>query len=232
VKFKVILADPPWSNRKASPKQAAFSAEHYEGLSDQEIRELPVSLVADANAYLFLWVDAQHHHIAARVAEAWGFPSFSTKFTWLKTTSKGKDCPGIGRYSLVWAEDCWLFKRGNPAAIETAMQNPFRAVTRGHSRKPDELYAFIEAGHLKKRSHWVWPEPRLELFARTHAENKQLWEPRPGWTQIGNEFEVPGIGLGEDIRDALIRLSRAGNTAPDVRVIAPEDLYHGEGNAE
>lgn len=210
--FEVVLADPPWKNRAAAAKQAAFSDEHYCGLTVEELCDLPVATVVADHAYLFLWADSQHQHVAPLVAQSWGFREYATTFTWLKTSpSTGKPCAGIGRYSMVWSETLWLFKRGKPALVESSLQNPFEAPRREHSRKPDEVYDFIEEEHLKKNKLWQYPVTRLELFARTHYKGEKLWEPRAGWVQAGNEFDVPGVGLGENVRESLVRLA-ARNT--------------------
>lgn len=211
MKFEVILADPPWRNsRSYAVKLGGHSGDVYADLSTGDLCSLSVENLAAADAYLFLWVDAQHPHVAPEVARAWGFPQFATKLTWLKTSPKsGRPCAGIGRYVMTWAEDCWVFKRGKPPFVGTPVQNPFYACRTAHSRKPDWLYEFIESEHTKGKNPKIsrFPEPRLELFARTHNGPDRLWEPRPGWTQIGNEFDGP-MGLGEDIRDAIDRISK------------------------
>lgn len=206
MKFGVILADPPWLNKAATKDQEAFSAEHYNAPTFRELCELPVSLVAAENAYLFLWVDAQHHHVASQVAEHWGFWDFATKLTWLKTQpGTGMRTPGIGRYTMTASEDCWVFKRGKPPLVETPWQNPIEAPRSQHSRKPDKLYEYIETVHSKKRRIFEWPSPRLEMFARTHYQGNKTWGPREGWVQLGDEFDGP-MGLGENIKDGLLRV--------------------------
>lgn len=207
MKFEVILADPPWKNRAAAVKQEAFSAEHYNGLTLDELCDLPVASVAADNAYLFLWADSQHQHVVPAVAAAWGFREFATTLTWLKThPSTGNPCAGIGRYSMVWSETLWLFKRGKPALVESSWKNPFEAPRREHSRKPDEVYDFIEMANYKKRKWWMWPgypDGRLELFARTHCDGEKLWDLRQGWKQVGNECEGT---LGESMETSLKNL--------------------------
>lgn len=205
MKFGTILADPPWKNRASAVKQEAFSAEHYNGLTTEQLCDLPVASVAADDAYLFLWADSQHQHVAPVVAAAWGFREYVTTLTWLKTNlGTGNPCPGIGRYSMVWSETLWLFKRGKPKLVETSWQNPFSAPRREHSRKPEEVYDYIEAVHCKKNQDWQYPAPRLELFARTHSAGVQLWKPRPGWTQLGDEFEGTfGQGIQESLKNLL-----------------------------
>jgi N6-adenosine-specific RNA methylase IME4 len=201
VKFGTILADPPWKNRSSAVKQEAFSAEHYDGLTVEQLCDLPVASVAANDAYLFLWADSQHQYVAPQVAAAWGFREYATTLTWLKTNpGTGNPCAGIGRYSMVWSETLWLFKRGKPKLVETSWKNPFSAPRREHSRKPDEIYDYIEAVHRKKNADWQFPVPRLELFARTHSAGVKLWDLRPGWTQLGDECEGT---LGYSIQDSL-----------------------------
>jgi N6-adenosine-specific RNA methylase IME4 len=216
VKFGLVLADPPWKNSagkgaNSTNKVDGHSTDEYASvLSNTELFSLPVESVVADDAYLFLWVDAQHAPYVPSVASSWGFEQFATKLTWVKTTPTGKQVGGIGRYIMIASEDCWVFKRGKPSFVSTAFQSPFYAQRGKHSRKPETMYEFIEATHSKGqgegRTTTMWPSPRLELFARTHAKGVKLWEPRPGWTQAGNEFEGPE-GLGEDIVSALQRIA-------------------------
>lgn len=56
-KYTVIYADPPWHYRVWSKKGAGRSAEsHYSTMSLEEIKALPVHLLAARDCALFLWI--------------------------------------------------------------------------------------------------------------------------------------------------------------------------------
>jgi N6-adenosine-specific RNA methylase IME4 len=67
------------------------------------------------------------------------------------------------------AEICWLGHRGKPQRKSKGVRELIIAPVREHSRKPDEIYARVEA---------LSDGPYVELFAR------QQW---PGWICIGDE---------------------------------------------
>jgi len=51
--YKVIYADPPW--RFANTATRAAAENHYDTMSDIQIRDLPVHTLSDENACLYLW---------------------------------------------------------------------------------------------------------------------------------------------------------------------------------
>jgi N6-adenosine-specific RNA methylase IME4 len=73
--YGAILADPPWQfmNRtgKVAPEHKRLS--RYPTLTLDEIKEIPVSLVAAENSHLYLWVPNALLKEGLEVMEAWGF---------------------------------------------------------------------------------------------------------------------------------------------------------------
>ena len=56
-KYQIIYADPPWLFRVRSEKGNKRSAtNHYDVMSIQDIKDMPVQDIADENCILFLWV--------------------------------------------------------------------------------------------------------------------------------------------------------------------------------
>ena len=56
-KYNVIYADPPWSFKTFSDKGKDRSPEnHYNVMTLQDIKELPVNQIADDNSVLLMWV--------------------------------------------------------------------------------------------------------------------------------------------------------------------------------
>jgi N6-adenosine-specific RNA methylase IME4 len=186
--YRAILADPPWSFATRSDKGKDRSPEqHYECMTLDEIKALPVSQIAAKDCAMFLWVIDTHLPMAFEVLDAWGF-SYKTKaFTWAKTNKGGGSRPagddaawfkGMGFWTRANPEDCLLATRGAPKRRDTgkAVRRLLVAERREHSRKPDEIYDRIEE---------LVPGPYAELFSRTE---------RAGWDCAGQQrgrFRAP-----------------------------------------
>lgn len=88
-KYSVIYADPPWQYRVWSKKGTGRSAEsHYSTMSLEDIKALPVHLLAAKDCTLFLWVTFPLLKEAWPVLEAWGFTYKSVAFVWVKLNRK------------------------------------------------------------------------------------------------------------------------------------------------
>src|SRR5258706_794265 len=173
--YGIILADPPWqfNNRtgKVAPEHKRLS--RYSTLSLQEIKEIPVWLVAAEQSHLYLWVPNALLREGLEVMEAWGF-QYKTNIIWHKIRKDGgPDGRGVGFYFRNTTEIILFGIRGKLRTLKPGRSqvNVIKTRKREHSRKPDELYNVIEA---------CSPGPYLELFARGQREK---------WDQWGNEVE-------------------------------------------
>ncbi|MDP2884800.1 MAG: MT-A70 family methyltransferase [Ignavibacteria bacterium] len=173
--FGTILADPPWrfQNRtgKVAPEHRRLS--RYGTLSLQEIKELPIPVVAGKKSHLYLWVPNALLDEGLAVMKAWGF-KYKTNIVWHKVRKDGgPDGRGVGFYFRNTTEIVLFGIRGNIRTLKPGRRqvNIIRTRKREHSRKPDELYEIIEA---------CSPGPYLELFARGEREK---------WVQWGNQVE-------------------------------------------
>jgi N6-adenosine-specific RNA methylase IME4 len=173
--YGAILADPPWrfQNRtgKMAPEHKRLS--RYSTLSLQEIKEIPVWLVAAENSHLYLWVPNALIREGLQVMEAWGF-EYKTNLIWHKIRKDGgPDGRGVGFYFRNTTEMILFGTRGNMRTLAKGRSqvNIIKSCKREHSKKPDELYEIIQA---------CSPGPYIELFARGK---------RPAWDQWGNEVE-------------------------------------------
>jgi len=171
--YGTILADPPWqfSNRtgKMAPEHRRLS--RYPTLTLQAIKALPVATVAAAQSHLYLWVPNALLREGLEVMEAWGF-QYKTNLIWHKIRKDGgPDGRGVGFYFRNTTEIVLFGVRGQLRTLKLGRTqvNIIKTQKREHSRKPDELYAIIEA---------CSPGPFLELFARGQ---------RADWDQWGNE---------------------------------------------
>ena len=171
MKYRTIVADPPWAYRQSGIVTTANrddtkpeASAQYPTMTVEQIAALPVREQADDNAHLYLWVTNPILFDAFPILDAWGF-KYRTLLTWRKLGTLG-----MGYYFRGDTEHVIFAVRGKaPIAPNLRARNWFAAPKTGHSRKPDLFYEMVER---------VSPEPRLELFARRR---------RYGWDVWGNE---------------------------------------------
>ena len=178
MKYKAILADPPWEFRVWSRKGTGRSAEtHYDTMPTTKIAEIAVLDWAEKDCALFMWATWPTMQDAYKLIEDWGFTYKTCAFVWVK----GEGLPmfpediktqvGMGYWTRANTEVCLLATRGKPKRLNADVRQVIIDKRREHSRKPDEIYERIER---------LVGGPYLEMFARTR---------RPGWDQTGNEVD-------------------------------------------
>lgn len=171
MKFKTILADPPWQfqNRtgKIAPEHKRLN--RYPTMPLKEIMALPVEQCADEVSHLYLWVPNALLPEGLEVMKAWGF-EYKGNIIWEKVRKDGEpDGRGVGFYFRNVTEILLFGIRGTnnrTLAPARSQVNLIRSRKREHSRKPDEIFPLIEA---------CSPGPYLELFARGHRDGWMLW---------------------------------------------------------
>jgi len=164
------MADPPWDVHQ----KGAYGAErHYELMSLDRIKAMPVADLATKNAHLWLWVTNATLRDGYDVMEAWGFTPRSP-LTWIKPRIT------LGVYLRNATEHLILGTRGRAPVKYKSQPTWMFAPLQEHSHKPEEQYAVIDRVSGTDG-------PRLELFARRR---------QPGWDVWGNEVEsdidIPG----------------------------------------
>lgn len=198
--FGVILADPPWPFRTYSKKNVTphrAKEDHYQTMTLDEMKQLPVADLAAKDCALFLWVIDSHLDQALDLARSWGFTYKTRAFTWRKLTKAGKAAIGMGYWTRKQTEMCWLFTRGKPSRLSKGVREIIDAQRRRHSEKPDEQYEAIER---------LVGGPYLEMFAR---------KTRPGWTSWGNQVGLLDLPADRPIDDPEIRALLGMAPAPD-----------------
>jgi N6-adenosine-specific RNA methylase IME4 len=176
VRFRCVLADPPWQfvNRtgKMAPEHRRLS--RYGTMTLPHIAALPVAEATAVTAHLYLWVPNALLPEGLQVMAAWGF-SYKSNIVWHKLRKDGgSDGRGVGFYFRNVTELLLFGVRGRNARTlppGRTQVNYLGTRKREHSRKPDEQYALIES---------CSPGPYLELFARGA---------RPGWTVWGTQAD-------------------------------------------
>lgn len=190
MKFRTIVADPPWKvhrgvgfgtrpnysgRRLAGDSHLGEDATPYPFMGVEAIAGLSVSDMAEPDAHLYLWTINAFVPDAYRVAEKWGFRP-AQLLTWTKKPM------GIGPGgAFTSTTEFILFCRRGRLPTRAKIDSTWFAWPRRfpHSTKPDAFLDLVEQ---------VSPGPYLEIFAR---------RARLGWEYAGNEslstVEIPGL---------------------------------------
>lgn len=162
-KFGTILADPPWMfvNRTGKMAPEHKRLRRYPTMTEQEIKELPLSLFAKDKCHLYLWCPNALLQRGLETMAAWGF-EYKSNIVWYKIRKDGgPDGRGVGFYFRNVTELLLFGIRGKNNRTKKGGRTQVNLVAtrkREHSRKPEEIYPIIEACSRG---------PYLELFART-----------------------------------------------------------------
>jgi N6-adenosine-specific RNA methylase IME4 len=169
------MADPPWDIGQKDGRYGAIK--HYDVMTVERLKQLPVAGLAEENAHLYLWVINGAIREGIDVMEAWGF-TYRAPLTWIKPRY------GLGQYLRQQTEHLLLGTRGHAPVKFRGQGTWMYAPVQDHSHKPEEQYAVIER---------LSDGPYLELFAR----RRQL-----GWFCWGNELladiVIPGFPVPSD----------------------------------
>lgn len=187
-KYKIIYCDPPWSFETYSDKGKDRSAEnHYQTMTLEDIKKLPIKNIADTDAMLFMWVTFPLLDKSFEVMKAWGFTYKTCAFNWIKANKTAdltkinvqKDIKmNLGYYTRANSELCLLAENEQTDLVllgrkgktlprkSKAVRQVIISNIREHSRKPDEVYKGIED---------LFDGPYIELFARNERENWDCW---------------------------------------------------------
>lgn len=194
--YQTVLADPPWPYN--SPKALVGNAgrgkhnienmkqidvtAHYNTMSIDELKSLPVKRHIANNAHLYLWTTNGFMVEAHEIAKSWGFKP-KTILTWVK---KQKQNDKVSMKAGYWYRSCTehiLFAvRGSLRLSGPVSPTAYFLERLPHSVKPDFFYDLIEAQS---------PGPYLELFARRDRDNWDQWG-----NEISSSFQFDGIPFG------------------------------------
>lgn len=183
-KYAAIYADPPWSFEVYSGKGKQRSADrHYDTMSLDDIKALPIEQLAADDCALFLWAVMPELPGALDVIRAWGFEYKTVAFNWVKTNENDKFIDlegnglhwGMGYWTRANTEICLLATRGSPKRQAMDVHQVIVSPVSEHSRKPDAASVRIE----RLLGGPNVELPYLELFGR---------RPMRGWTVWGNQI--------------------------------------------
>ena len=180
----LMSIDPPWPFDGWSERANRRATDHYETMSLDEIKALPIRALAAPDCAIFCWVIWPFMPTWQEVLQAWGVTFSGLAFDWIKLNRNGDGLHwGNGHGTRANPEPCLLAKIGNPLRLSADVHSVIKAPVGAHSAKPDEAY---------RRMERLFGGPRLELFAR---------KPREGWHTWGDELpspagDRPGAGPG------------------------------------
>lgn len=184
-RYGLIMADPPWKYENWTPKgEAKNPSSHYDCMTLDDIKELPVSLLAAENCILWMWATNPMLPLQIEVMKKWGF-TYVTSGSWQKKTKYWKDFFGTG-YALRGSGEPYLIGKIGKPKFGRSTRSHFSARARDNSRKPERAY--FNAERMA-----VGTEDRLDLFSR------QL---RHGWDAMGDQYDKFDP-LGDDWREDL-----------------------------
>ena len=171
-RYRTIVADPPWpynekltlSWRKGRPSGEGKPFLSYPTMPLDEIAALPMAVLADQEAHLFVWTTQRYLVWTQAQVATWGF-QYRKLLVWAK--------PPTG-FSLgaTFGNSCEFIvyaTRGKPERHGKVSRDWWEWSRAGHSVKPEAFLDVVEC---------VCPGPYLELFARRQ---------RLGWDTWGNE---------------------------------------------
>ena len=170
-KYNIIYADPPWKYNQRNNRKTRFGGgvhSHYQVMSMEQLEVLPLQNITDDNCVLFLWTTFPYLDKQIKMFEKWGFKYKTLGFSWIKTNPKnGKPFFGVGYYAKSNCEVCLMGVKGKMKPISNTVSSCIISPRREHSRKPDEV---------RERIVELFGDiPRIELFARQHAEGWDCW---------------------------------------------------------
>jgi N6-adenosine-specific RNA methylase IME4 len=212
MKFKCIVADPPYSFsdklKMSSVKRSADS--NYKTLVMSDIKALKVKELAEDDSFLALWVPSAMLEDGLEILKLWGF-KYKQNCIWVKTKTqplagllkaisrgniknyiditKAFDLNEVlnfkmGHFFRQTHEICLIGTRGKMSKdlLNRSQRSVHLYPAMKHSKKPEQLQDMLDI---------MFKGNKLELFARRD---------RPNWTCKGNECFS---SLGEDIRDSV-----------------------------
>ena len=171
-KFDIIYADPPWTYKQQGPTARGAGANHYNTMSLNELKEMPVRDISTDRAICFMWATFPLIREAIELMEAWGFEYKTVAFTWVKTNKGNGDIfMGMGAYTRANAEVVLLGISKNTRPKSMVVRRNIKQIVisprRAHSQKPPEI--------RDKIVELLGDIPRIELFAREVAEGWYAW---------------------------------------------------------
>ena len=173
-KYNIIYADPPWKFsskqlQKENGKRFNSLDKEYRTVKTNQMQCWDIKRICDDNCAMFMWTTDAHIKEAIELMKSWGFKYITVAFVWSKQSINGKELYTLGAWTLKNCEMCLLGTRGK--MLQYKKSNKVRQLVKAertkHSKKPDIV--------RDKIVELLGDLPRIELFARQHAEGWDCW---------------------------------------------------------
>jgi N6-adenosine-specific RNA methylase IME4 len=167
-KYNIVYADPPWSYRDKALAGNRGAGCKYPVMSTDDIAKFPIDKITHDDCILFLWVTMPKLNECFDLIEKWGFTYKTCGFTWVKKNKRsGTNFMGMGRWTRANAELCLIATKGKPKRVSASVHSVIESPIECHSKKPDIV--------RDKIVELMGDLPRIELFARQHADGWDCW---------------------------------------------------------
>ncbi len=178
-KFRCLVIDPPWTHGQTGCGKYGSAQQHYDLMTLERIKNMPIADLADENAHIYLWVQNGNIDEGLELLKAWGF-RYITVVVWLKVRK------GLGSYWRNASEICLFGVRGKlPPKSKSQGNFVISWPTTQHSEKPREFISMVEK---------VSPGPYLELFCRRRPASSEKWYCWGNQVQA-SEYEPAGADI-------------------------------------
>ena len=175
-KYNTIVIDPPWDihlTGKVKRRENRAEKLPYKTMSLQEIKEIPISKIANVGCHVYCWTTNKMLKETFDVLQSWGVNYHLT----MVLVKPSGICPCFG-YKFA-TEFCLMGFFGKPMQKFTKIGklNWIKGFNKAgtHSSKPDEFYNVVSE---------MSPEPRIDIFARKQRLN---------WDVFGDEIDTQKI---------------------------------------
>jgi len=134
-KYNIIYADPPWEYYEGGYKN---QSQHYDTLTVEELKQMPIDDLAAENCILFLWVTFPILDKVFDLIKWWGFEYSTVGFVWIKANKNGKGFFfGLGNWTRSNAELCLIATKGKIERKDASISQIIYSPVEEHSKKPD-----------------------------------------------------------------------------------------------
>jgi N6-adenosine-specific RNA methylase IME4 len=171
----VIALDPPWPFETYNDRSPRVVGSHFETMTIDQIKALPVRRLAASGCAIFTWVTWPWIPVWSAVLEAWRVEYSGLAFDWIKLDADRSLHTGSGFNTRQNPEPCILAKGGSPLRLAADVDAVIMEPVGEYAEKPDEAY---------RRMERLYGGPYLELFAR---------KPRERWLTWGDELPPPSL---------------------------------------
>lgn len=173
MKYEIIYADPPWWYEHSTHKYQLNAP--YRLMKDEELINFRgVIDYLDNPGILFMWSTLPRLDFAIKLIDKWGLAYRGVAWIWVKTNKDGSIMGAKGPQTNTVKQTCELVLMASwsktcrvPKTQDQTIKNALLSQRREHSRKPDEIYSYINK---------MYPEcSKLELFARKKVDGWHVW---------------------------------------------------------